>query len=248
MIKINCDLGERGADHPVDMALMKFIQVANIACGGHAGDARSVSVFRRLADDNGVMTAAHLSYPDRKNFGRTSLKIDPEALMESLDAQMQLVPDVKTVKFHGALYNDSVVRRELADLLAGWARNHGIDLLIAPHDSEMAEACARQQIGLMAEAFAERRYTIDAATGRLRLVKRGKPFASIHDTAEAIAQAERIASEHKVAAIKDENEDVPSTEDVTIAAETICIHSDSAIALELARGLARLTGAQVSGS
>lgn len=38
MLKINCDMGERGQAHPVDDQLMAMIDIANIACGGHAGD------------------------------------------------------------------------------------------------------------------------------------------------------------------------------------------------------------------
>ena len=38
-MKINCDIGERGIDNLTDLALMKLIDIANIACGGHAGDA-----------------------------------------------------------------------------------------------------------------------------------------------------------------------------------------------------------------
>ena len=237
MILVNCDIGERGPEHPVDIELMNHIQIANIACGGHAGDPRSVSVFRNLAEKNSVMVAAHLSYPDRENFGRISLNIGHEDLWNSLAAQMQFLPGVHTVKFHGALYNDSVANGELATLLAKWANAQGIDTIITPRDSEMAKACDASRIPVMTEAFAERRYTIDNNTGRLRLVGREKDYACIHSVEEAMEQVRKIVRQGSVQAILEMEDGQALIRDANIAADTICIHSDSEIALPLARGL-----------
>ena len=60
---INCDIGERGIGHNIDDTLMSMIDIANIACGGHAGDVKSVEYYRKLAKQNGVKVTAHLSYP-----------------------------------------------------------------------------------------------------------------------------------------------------------------------------------------
>ena len=32
---LNVDLGERGVEHPVDLALLDHADLANVACGGH---------------------------------------------------------------------------------------------------------------------------------------------------------------------------------------------------------------------
>ena len=45
MLLVNCDLGERGIAHPIDDQLIKYIDIANIACGGHAGDQQSVDYY-----------------------------------------------------------------------------------------------------------------------------------------------------------------------------------------------------------
>ena len=60
-MKINCDIGERGADHPVDRQLMELIDIANIACGGHAGDDASIPFFCELAKKRKLIITAHLS-------------------------------------------------------------------------------------------------------------------------------------------------------------------------------------------
>ena len=193
MLLINCDLGERGSAHPLDTALMAHIHIANIACGGHAGNSESISFFRNLAEEKNVMVTAHLSYPDRKNFGRVRMDIRRQDLLSSLDTQMQLLPDIHAVKFHGALYNDSVSDPGLAEALAFWSLKHKISSIITPADSEMAAACTETGIRIIPEAFAERRYVMDSATERLVLAGRDKPYASIHDVATALAQAKKIA-------------------------------------------------------
>jgi 5-oxoprolinase (ATP-hydrolysing) subunit A len=237
MLRINCDLGERGTGHPLDVALMEYIHIANIACGGHAGDGESASFFRNLSEEKGIRVTAHLSYPDREHFGRIRPAIGENALLESLDAQLELLPGIHLVKFHGALYNDCAADPLLAALLSRWADGKGIEMIIAPADSEMALACTENGIGLMAEAFAERRYTIDRSTGRLKLVGRDKAFASIHDVTTALAQARKIAAHHRVEAVEEAEDGRLLVRDVAMVADTLCIHSDSSIALDLVKAL-----------
>jgi len=235
-MKINCDIGERGYDHPVDRALMERIDIANIACGGHAGDETSVKAFRELARRYGVEISAHLSYPDRENFGRTTIVMKEEDLLVSLDQQYALMSDVKMVKFHGALYNDCARDPGLAALLAGWLKKQGITGIITQFDSELALACGSMGITVVAEAFAERRYALDPRTGTVGLVSRTKDYASIHNLEDAVAHSTEIYKNQKVSACL-ETEKGLVYEDVPLRAETICIHSDSEIALDLAGAL-----------
>lgn len=240
MIAINCDIGERGAKHPVDVKLMSWIQIANLACGGHAGDVESVAAFRRYAARNGVTVSAHLSYPDRDNFGRLSMAMEPAALLAALDDQYGLLPDVKLVKFHGALYNDACVNRPLAGVLAEWLDENQIREVITPYDSVLASLCREKGMHILAEAFAERRYAWSEQTGQLTLVNRSREYASIRDCDEAIHHVEEIVNHGRVSAFVETETGEPVRKTVSIRAETICVHSDSEIALELARRLSEL--------
>ncbi len=76
MIEISADMGE-GA--PGEAEIWPLIDAANVACGGHAGDAQSMREAARRARELGVAIGAHPSYPDRANFGRMSMKMDPSA-------------------------------------------------------------------------------------------------------------------------------------------------------------------------
>lgn len=71
-IDLNADLGE-GAG--TDKELMPLISSANIACGGHAGDANSMRETIQLALDNKVAIGAHPGFEDKENFGRTRLQL-----------------------------------------------------------------------------------------------------------------------------------------------------------------------------
>ena len=240
MIKINCDIGERGPLHPVDRALMKEIHIANIACGGHAGDKESVAVFMGLAAEHNIQVAAHLSYPDRDNFGRFSMEIAINRLLTSLDDQHALMANEKMVKFHGALYNDACADAPLAEALTDWLLSKGISRIITPAESALARACKKAKIHVLAEAFAERRYTHTPQGDALQLVNRSKAYASIHDCGEAVKQSLNIIKNKRIEVVKEEEDLSLTYACAPIEADTVCIHSDSDIALELARKLAEI--------
>jgi lactam utilization protein B/allophanate hydrolase subunit 2 len=224
---INCDIGERGAAHPVDRELMRHIDIANIACGGHAGDAESIAAFRDLAAAHCVTVSAHLSYPDCEHFGRVSLDLPVAALFNALDEQLFRLPGISLVKFHGALYNDAVRDPVLAGHLVAWLLRHRIATLIAPPESEIARAAAEAGIALLPEAFADRRYCRHV-NGTLQLVDRSHAQAVFHSIEEAVQHCRELL-ENRLALI--------CGEVVPMQAETLCIHSDSDIALPLLQAL-----------
>ena len=245
MITINCDIGERGADHNVDIELMRSIGMANIACGGHAGDEVSVKAFLKRAKDRGVKVSAHLSYPDRENFGRKTISLSEEELLKALDAQYAMMSRVKTTKFHGALYNDANVTTELAKLLIRWMAKRGIEEVVTLSDSELAKEAKNAGLMVIAEAFAERNYSYNTQKKQLTLVSRVKDYAYITDCDEAVKHALKIIREGRVTAYIEDDEGKITRTEVPITAETICIHSDSEISLELAKRLAGYLATEV---
>ena len=86
-IDLNCDMGELD-DAAHEAALMAYITSANIACGGHAGDAHTMERTARLALERGVRIGAHPGYPDRENFGRLEIAMTPEAIADTVYAQI----------------------------------------------------------------------------------------------------------------------------------------------------------------
>ncbi len=85
MIDLSADLGEGS---PGEEEIWPLITSANVACGGHIGDEYSMREAARLAREHGVRFGAHPSYPDRENFGRTSVSMSLGELRASLIAQI----------------------------------------------------------------------------------------------------------------------------------------------------------------
>lgn len=222
-ICLNADLGEDPAAEDRDIALMAHITRCNIACGGHAGDARSMRAMLRAAAERGVVAGAHPSYPDRANFGRESMEIDFHDLAESVVEQVEALRSLAVeqgqplghVKPHGALYNDLAADRDLARALVATLRVHFPGLPLMGLAGGAAEAAARDAgVPFLAEAFIDRRYTPEG-----RLVPRSREDAVIADEPGRIAQARGIAERGQV------KTDTGGT--LSLAAATLCIHSDS---------------------
>jgi len=229
-IDLNCDLGE-GAGN--DAALMPLISSANIACGGHAGDARTMRATIRLAREHGVAAGAHPGYADRADFGRADLDLHTDAIEELVKSQVEALlaiardegVSVRHVKPHGALYNRSARHRETALAIARAVA--AVDRrLILFGQAGGASLGAAAEIGLMtaAEAFADRVYQADGS-----LMPRDRPGAVIIEPARAVAQALELVLHGSVTAADGSR--------VRIAADTICLHGDAAGAVEFARSL-----------
>src|SRR5690242_5383965 len=123
-IDLNCDMGELPeaiADGTQESLLPSFTSI-NIACGGHAGDEETMRVTIQQALRQNVSIGAHPGYPDRENFGRTELHLSPEEIAESVFQQVRTLANIADqcgarlthVKPHGALYNQAVRNRALA--------------------------------------------------------------------------------------------------------------------------------------
>jgi len=209
-IDFNCDMGELD-DAAHEAALMAYITSANIACGGHAGDARTMERTARLALGRGVRIGAHPGYPDRENFGRLEIAMTAEAIADTVYAQIARLDDVVQrlggaivhVKPHGALYNVAVRHADVARAIAqGAARWNPQTTLFGLAGSPMLDVWRAMGMAVAGEAFADRRYEPD---GTLRARK--FPDALITDPREAAAQALRFARQG--------------------LAETICVHGDT---------------------
>ncbi len=236
-IDLNSDMGE--SDEPaqvaVDMALLDIVTSANIACGGHAGDAASMERMVRAAMKRGVAIGAHPSFEDRENFGRIDHKLPPEEIERTVAAQVRsldriarsLGARVSHVKPHGALYHAAMTRMPVAEAIGRAVL--GIDpgmTLVGLAGAPGLERWHELGCEVAAEAFADRRYEPD---GSLRA--RTKPDALITDGAPAAAQAISIATGRGVTAVTGAH--------VTLHAQTICLHSDTPNAAAMASAVRR---------
>ncbi|WP_337658385.1 5-oxoprolinase subunit PxpA [Sphingorhabdus sp. Alg231-15] len=232
-IDLNADLGEAETTDGMarDIAIMDIVSSCNIACGGHAGSPKTMRAMLTAAKEKAVSAGAHPSYPDRENFGRVSMIIDPEDLKASIWEQLRRIKSIAAeigvsithLKPHGALYNDAQDSDSLAELLVGIA--HGAQLPLVGMADSVIEAKAKQSgVHFIAEAFIDRRYTEYS-----RLVPRTEQNAVIADDAARIGQGLALAQALPI--------EVSGDQPRTIKTETLCLHSDSEGALATAAAM-----------
>jgi len=236
-IDLNCDMGElpEAIADGTQESLMPSLTSVNIACGGHAGDEQTMKTTVEQAVRWKLAIGAHPGYPDRANFGRLELELPAEAIADSVFEQVRALAEVAGrcgtrlthVKPHGALYNQAVRSRELAEAIAeGVARWSRDVMLVGLAGSPMLDVFREAGFAVAAEAFADRRYDPD---GTLR--SRKFEDALIRDPREAGRQALSIARRGIVVA--------RDGTDVAVNAQTICIHGDTPSAAKIAATVAQ---------
>lgn len=234
-VDLNCDVGESfGAYHMgADEDVLRYVSSANIACGFHAGDPATMRHTVAVALQHGVALGAHPGFPDLAGFGRRNMELSAAEVRDLVVYQVGALSafaaahgaQLSHVKPHGALYNMAAARPDLAQAIAEAVRS--IDeylVLFALAGSELVTAGREIGLRVAEEVFADRRYADDG-----RLVSRRDPGAVLDDPARVVEQALRMVVQGRVTAV--------SGADLTVRADTICIHGDTPGAARLARKL-----------
>jgi UPF0271 protein len=236
-IDVNCDMGEmpEAIADGTQESLMASLTSVNIACGGHAGDERTMKTTVEQALRWKLAIGAHPGYADRANFGRVELKLPAKEIANSVYDQVCRLAEIAAgcgarvvhVKPHGALYNqavrDGVLAAAIAEGVARWSRDA---VLVGLAGSPMLEVFRQAGFAVAAEAFADRRYEAD---GTLR--SRKFEDALIRNPEEAAWQALGIAERGLVIA--------SDGSEVSVDAQTLCIHGDTPGAPAIAAAVAR---------
>lgn len=241
-IDLSANVGENGVD---DEALLEVVTTANIAAGGHAGGGEVLRNTLAQAIAHGVRIGVHPSYIDRENFGRQSLADELThgtlvnhvlSQLRAFDAALAGRTPISHLKAHGALYNDAMVRSDIAaavlDALDQFDPTKAIAVMGLPR-SQLAAVTRKRGRTFISEGFADRAYNLDGT-----LVPRGREGAVLHDP-ELIAQrALKMITDGTVTTIDGRT--------LSIAIETLCIHSDTPGAAVIAAHLKhRLTAAGI---
>jgi UPF0271 protein len=218
-VLLNLDAGEHANESD---ELWRLFDILAIACGGHAGDAASMSRVLAACAKHAIRAGAHPSYPDREGFGRRPITIGRVALAASIEAQCAALREagrahgiaVEYVKPHGALYHDVARDPALADaVLCGAVDALGAPTVIGPPRGALRDATIVRGLRYLREGFADRNTHADGS-----LIPRGEPGALITDPAAAVARAQAL-----------------------VDVDTICVHADTPNALAIARAVREAT-------
>jgi UPF0271 protein len=230
VVDLNSDLGE-GAGY--DNELLELVTSANITCGFHVGDPASILRSIRDAKEHNTAVGAHPSFADRENFGRTELALEPAEIFSQVTYQLGAFGALASaagtrmnhVKPHGALYNMAARDKQIADaIVSAMLVVDPYLILFAPANSALQAAGKAEQFRVVSEVFADRNYLANGS-----LVPRTRADALLSDPQAAAKRILRMLREGKVQSVEGH--------DVSVSAETICVHGDTPGAVDFARAL-----------
>jgi 5-oxoprolinase (ATP-hydrolysing) subunit A len=232
-VDLNSDLGEGYGPWRMgeDRAILDLVTSANVACGGHASDPETMFETLQLARERGVIVGAHPGYADREGFGRRIIPCSPGGIERFVVAQIGALAGVAAlagtevlyVKPHGALGNLAAENREVAEAIARAVHAFCPKLaVLAISGTELERAAERRGLTAFREIFADRGYLPDG-----RLVPRDKPGALIKDAQHAAARLIGFFRTGLMPTV-----DGPA---IRLVADSICVHGDSAGAVDMAR-------------
>jgi len=237
-IDLNCDLGESYGKMTsrYDDIIMPYLSSCNIACGFHSGDPMTIERTIKMALRHDVAIGAHPSFPDLQGFGRRVMYIPPTELTAIIRYQIAALKGMTEalggtlhhIKPHGALYNFAAKNEEAAQAIIDATASIDPQLILYGLPNSFLEKKAKKAgLSFAKEAFADRRYEPD---GSLRA--RTYEGAVIEQESEVLTQVKMLVSEKQV-----------KTHDgkiIPLEADTICLHSDTQNAANLARQIHKM--------
>jgi UPF0271 protein len=235
-VELNCDMGESFGLYKMgdDEGIMPFISQANVACGFHGSDPNHMRRTVDLAKKHGVKVGAHFSLPDLPGFGRREMKIDREEMANIIIYQIGALKGfldaagvtLSHLKPHGALYGMAARMEHIAHAVADAAEVFQVPVL-GLADTLHEKIYGERGVGFQAEFFADLEYDDNG----------GLIITREHDAVDPSFAAERAVAavrEGKIASI--------NGKPLQVRAETICIHSDTPNAVDIASAVQKAVG------
>jgi UPF0271 protein len=231
-IDLNCDMGE---GYTTDALIMPLISSANIACGYHAGGGELMRQTIRLALQHQVAIGAHPSFDDKEGFGRREMHLSSEEIYQIVLDQVNTIrkaaaeegASLHHVKPHGALYNIAAKDAMVADAISRAIKAIDASLIVYGLPNSASETSAIQHgLRFYREVFSDRTYTDQGM-----LTPRNQPNAMIETAEQSVAQVLQI--------ILQETLQSTTGREISIKADTVCIHGDGEHAVEFAQMINR---------
>jgi len=234
MITLNADVGESFGIHTFghDDELVKVIDIANVACGFHAGDPTTMRETIEKLASSGVRVGAHPGLPDLVGFGRREMRLDPDELTDIVRYQVGAlvgfldaigVP-LSHIKPHGALYGMTAREPRLMDGVCDVAAQYGVPVLGMPGTGH-EQVADQRAVPFIAEFYVDLGYD-DAGA----LVIERRPQATDPDA--AAVRASLALNEGVVV--------TPSGRRLPVRVDSVCVHADTRNAIDVARAVRRI--------
>ena len=228
---VNSDMGEGIGLHRFgnDPELLQVVDLANVACGFHAGDPDIMSATVAAAVAHDVAIGAHPSLPDQWGFGRRAMVLAPEEVESLVRYQvgaltgflLQHGADLHHLKPHGSLYGMVAKDPALMEAVAAVAADYRVPVLGmagTAHES----VCAERGVPFVAELYVDLDYNAEGG-----LIIQRTPHAT-----DPRAAADRVTQALAEGVVRAED----GTE-LPMRFESVCVHSDAPGAPAVARAV-----------
>lgn len=231
-IDLVADLGEGFGCYTIadDASMLELVSSANVACGFHAGDPRTMAKTVELAVNNGVAIGAHPGFPDLGGFGRrdmnlTSWEITTDVIYQlgALDAFVRSYKGkLQHITPHGRLGNLADTDRKYAEAIVDAVVRFDPSIIVAVPEGELAQLAGARGLKVATLLLGDRAYNDDGS-----LVNRREPGAVIHDPEIVMKRCVRMALEGTVTSI--------TGRVIAKKGDSLLLHGDTAGSLEIAR-------------
>lgn len=231
LIDLSADIGESFGDWTMgdDDALLASLTSANIACGFHAGDPRTMEKAVRQCLAHGVAIGAHPGFHDLVGFGRRTIGATPDEIRTDVTYQIGALQafarsagtTVGHVSPHGRLGNLVVVDENYARPVAEAIRAVDDRLAVVTYSGVLERVAKDMGLTVALLGFPDRAYETDGT-----LVNRREAGAVLHDADEIAERAVTMARTGTVVARDG------STIDVDF--DTLLLHGDNAASVQAA--------------
>jgi UPF0271 protein len=227
-VGLNCDMGESFGLYKLgdDEAIMPFITEANVACGYHASDPNHMRKTVDLAKRFDVKVGAHFSLPDLAGFGRREMVIDRTEMANIITYQVGALSafleiagmTLNHLKPHGSLYGMAARMEHIAHAVADVGEHYQVPIL-GMNGTLHEEVYTSRGLPFRPEFYADLDYDDE---GGLII------------TREHEAVVPEAAAARSVRALAEGTTESVNGKGLAIRAETICVHSDTPNAADVA--------------
>ncbi|MDU0479227.1 5-oxoprolinase subunit PxpA [Staphylococcus chromogenes] len=235
-VTLNADLGEGLGLHSFgnDEKLTELIDLANVACGFHAGDPSVMRQTVSIAIKNGVKIGAHPGLPDLAGFGRRKMQLNREEVRDlllyqvgALRAFVQFKGDeLHHIKPHGALYGMLAGDKDLMYAAAEVCQRFNLPFM-GMYGTEHERVCAETGVEFIGELYVDLDYNDEGQLIIQRTPQQPAP--------------EQVAARLKQALEQQHVESINGKQ-LPVRFDSVCVHSDGPQSVQIAQACAEVLG------
>ncbi|MCW2756964.1 MAG: LamB/YcsF family protein [Nocardioidaceae bacterium] len=223
-IDLMADIGESFGSWTMgdDARLLDALTSANVACGFHAGDPRTMETAVNQCVERGVVIGAHPGFPDLVGFGRRTVDLTRDEVRTDVLYQLGALQAFATaagarlhhVSPHGRLGNLTVTDPTYADGVLDAIEQLDPSLVVVGQPGLIHELAQERGLQVGRLGFPDRAYEDDGA-----LVSRREDGAVLHDVALIAERAVSLALHQSVVS--------RNGVEVSVACDSILLHGDN---------------------